>query len=261
MPRSIHRHLCGGACLAALLILPLGARAAAPRPPRKPLSPARPVALPRPPRISFVNDVLPVLTKAGCNAGACHGSQYGKGGFKLSLLAYDPEADHSSILRDARARRVRLVAPERSLVLRKPSSALPHGGGLRLPVASPGYRVLLSWLRAGAPGPAAKEPRLASITLTPAEAVLRLRGRQPLRVIARYTDGSARDVTHWARFVSNYDNIATVDNAGTVTVVGTGEAVVRAHFGTQVAVAPASSHFPLAQHGERGPGSEGLHHF
>src|SRR6266542_476223 len=89
--------------------------------------------------VSFINDVVPVLTKAGCNAGACHGSQYGKGGFKLSLLGYDAEFDYLSIRKDARARRVTTAAPERSLLLRKPSGAVPHGGGLRLPSGSPGY--------------------------------------------------------------------------------------------------------------------------
>ncbi len=187
--------------------------------------------------ISFLNDVLPVLTKTGCNAGACHGSQYGKGGFKLSLLGYDPELDYRSIRQDARARRVRLSDPEQSLLLRKPSGAAPHGGGLRLPHDSAGYAILLAWLRGGAPGPTAREPRLAAIALTPAEVVLPPRARQQLRVTARYDNGATRDVTPWTRFVSNQDNVAAVDDSGRATLVGTGEAVIRAHYGGQVAIA------------------------
>jgi hypothetical protein len=189
-----------------------------------------------PPSVSFINDVVPVLTKVGCNAGACHGSQDGKGGFKLSLLGYDPELDYQSIHKDARARRVTVVEPDRSLLIRKPSGAVPHGGGLRLPPGSPGYKTLLAWLRNGAPGPAARERLLVAIALAPGELTLDTQARRQLRVTARYDDGTTRDVTRWARFVSNQDNIANVDDDGQVTVVGTGEAIIRAHYGGQVAI-------------------------
>src|SRR6476660_8555557 len=96
--------------------------------------------------VSFINDVFPVLTKAGCNAGACHGSQYGKGGFKLSLLGYDPDLDYASIRKDALGRRSTLTEPEQSLILRKPAGQVPHGGGVRLPRDSAGYATLLAWL-------------------------------------------------------------------------------------------------------------------
>jgi hypothetical protein len=213
-------------------------------------------------RVSFVNDVVPVLTKAGCNAGACHGSQYGKGGFKLSLLGYDPDSDHLSIRSEARARRVTPAAPERSLLLRKASGAVPHGGGVRLPIGSPGYGVLLTWLRDGGPAPAARERRLAAIALTPGETTIIRTGAgvaagiRQLRVVARYSDGTTRDVTRWSRFVSNHDNVAQVDGDGRVTVTGNGEAVIRAHHGSQVAVcrilapltprgtSPAGARFP-----------------
>jgi hypothetical protein len=183
-----------------------------------------------------LNDVIPALTKAGCNAGACHGAQYGKGGFKLSLLGYDPDLDHASITRDCLGRRVDLAVPERSLLLLKPSGAAPHEGGVRLPKDGVSYRALLAWLRGGAAGPAAKTPRLAGITIEPNEATLPADGRKQLRVLARYADSSRRDVTHWARFFSNHDNVAAVSDAGLVTALGRGEAVVRAHFGTEVAI-------------------------
>jgi hypothetical protein len=187
--------------------------------------------------VSFINDVLPVLAKAGCNAGTCHGSQYGQGGFKLSLRGYIPEADHTSILKDVRGRRVTLAEPERSLLLRKPSGAVPHGGGVRLPRGSVGYNVLLTWLRTGAPGPSEKEGHLVGLAVTPGEATVAPRGRKQLRATARYSDGTTRDVTRTTRFISNHDNVAAVDEDGLVTIVGTGEAVIRAHHGTQVAIA------------------------
>jgi hypothetical protein len=197
--------------------------------------PSHPAALAAPP--SMRNDVIPILSKAGCNSGACHGSQYGKGGFKLSLLGYDADLDYASITRDLLGRRVTLADPEQSLLLLKPSGAVPHEGGVRLPRSGPGYAALLAWLRDGASGPSAKERRLVSITMRPAEAVLRPSDRQQFRVQAQYDDGTTRDVTRWARFFSNQDNVATVDDGGLATVAGRGEAVLRAHFGSEVASA------------------------
>ena len=185
---------------------------------------------------SFTNDVIPALTKAGCNAGACHGSQYGKGGFKLSLLGYDPDADHAAVTRDLLGRRVSAGA-DRSLLLLKASGAAPHEGGVRLPRHGDDYATLLAWLRDGAPGPSARDPHLTGITIEPAEATLRPGDARRLRVTARYGDGTARDVTRWARFVSNHDNVASVSDLGEVKTLASGEAVIRAHFGAEVAVA------------------------
>jgi hypothetical protein len=202
------------------------------------------------PPTRFTTDVLPVLTKAGCNAGACHGSQYGQGGFKLSLRGYDPDIDYTSITRDGIGRRVAVADPAHSLILLKPSGALPHEGGLRLPRGTAGYSIMLRWLRGGAPGPSPQEPPLTGITLTPAEATLRPHARQQLRVVARYGDGSTRDVTPWARFSSNQDNVASVTDDGLATVVGRGEAVISAQFGSEVAitrlVAPVPAGDPAA---------------
>lgn len=232
MPRSIIHPLLGHSALAALLTLYLAVRV-----PTTAANPPSTIHHPQStPLVSFINDVVPVLTKAGCNTGACHGSQYGKGGFKLSLLGYDPELDYQSIRKEARARRVTVAEPERSLLIRKPSGTMPHGGGLRLPPGSPGSETLLAWLRSGAPGPAARERRLGAIVLAPGEITLDAKDRRQLQVTARYSDGTTRDVTRWVRFVSNQDNIAKVDDDGQVTVVGTGEAIIRAHYGGQVAI-------------------------
>ena len=107
----------------------------------------------RPRTVSFRNEVEPVLTKLGCNQGACHGSQHGKGGFKLSLLGFEPEADYTAIVKSAEARRVTPFAPEESLLLLKPTLAVAHGGGKRMEAGSPAYRLLTLWLENGAPGP------------------------------------------------------------------------------------------------------------
>ena len=239
MTCSIAHWIPGYLILPALLTLgtcPRAVTAATPSPSRS-ANPKSKIQNPKSiPPVSFINDVVPVLTKVGCNAGACHGSQYGKGGFKLSLLGYDPDFDYQSIRKEARARRVTLAVPERSLLLRKPSGAVPHGGGLRLPPGSPGYQTVLAWLRNGAPGPAAKERRLTAIAMAPAEATVGTTARPRLQVTARYDDGTTRDVTSWTRFVSNQDNVAAVDDAGRVTVASTGEAVIRAHYGGQVAI-------------------------
>src|SRR4029079_18912157 len=98
------------------------------------------------------NQVVAVLTKLGCNQGPCHGSQHGKGGFKLSLLGFEPEADYTAIVKSAASRRVTPFAPGESLILLKPTLSVSHGGGKRMDVDSPAYRLLTFWLEQGAPG-------------------------------------------------------------------------------------------------------------
>ena len=102
---------------------------------------------------SFTNDVIPLLTKVGCNSGACHGALAGKGGLKLSLRGYDPDADHFVLTRQALGRRIDRQEPAHSLMLLKPTLAVPHGGGQQIDVDSDDYRLLADWIAAGAPGP------------------------------------------------------------------------------------------------------------
>src|ERR1700694_5113324 len=102
---------------------------------------------------SFANHVVPVLTRIGCNSGACHGALAGKGGFKLSLRGYDPDADHFVMTRQALGRRVDRLEPASSLILLKPPMTRPHGGGKRIEVGSPDYQLLADWIAFGAPGP------------------------------------------------------------------------------------------------------------
>ncbi len=188
------------------------------------------VDMDKPTAWSFRNHVESVLSKSGCNSGACHGALAGKKGFKLSLGAFDPLADYFYITRQARARRVVLSDPGRSLVLMKPSGAVPHKGGMRFTVDSPEYRVIAEWIAGGAPAPQDADPRLERLEILPAASVLRPGARQQIIVRAHFTDGHAEDVTRWAKFTSNNESVATVDGFGTVQVVGHGEAAIRAWY-------------------------------
>src|SRR5688500_10011406 len=150
--------------------------------------------------LSFINDVIPVLTRAGCNQGACHGAAAGKNGFRLSLRGYAPELDYASITRGASGRRVDKTRPERSLLLRKPLLEVAHRGGPVLKRDSVEHRILSAWLAEGAPGPIPKEARLVSLQARPRSAALAPKAQHQIKVSARFSDGSSRDVTHWARF-------------------------------------------------------------
>jgi hypothetical protein len=195
---------------------------------------------------SFELDVIPILSKAGCNGGGCHGALAGKAGFRLSLFGYDPVSDHLAITRDARGRRIDPVEPGASLLLTKPTMALAHKGGKRLEVGGDDYRRLAAWIEAGCPGPKQGEKRLTGIELAPAEHVAAKGTTYRLQVRAKYDDGSSRDVTHWARFTSADETVATVDPAGTVNVIGHGAGGVTAWFSSQVAVGRVIAPFPHA---------------
>jgi hypothetical protein len=190
-----------------------------------------------PAAVSFELDVLPVLTKAGCNAGACHGKARGQNGFQLSLLGFDRDFDYTAIVEEARGRRVFPAEPQRSLLLLKPTAQMPHGGGKRLRVGDAGYEVLRRWIADGMPRRDAAVLTLQRITVEPAECVLAAGGSQPLRVTAFYSDGSVRDVTGLTAFQSNESAIAAVKSDGLIRA-GTipGEAAVMARFMEQFAV-------------------------
>ena len=178
--------------------------------------------------VSFVNDVLPHLTKAGCNMGTCHSKPEGQNNFKLSVFAYDPRHDYNEIVKDDRGRRLFLASPENSLLLKKATGEVPHEGGARLAVGSEGYQVVLDWIRAGVPFGEADEPRLASITVDPREKSYTKGSTQKLKVIARFSDGSERDVTRLTNYGSNDKETASVDESGVVkagTVSGEGVVV------------------------------------
>lgn len=181
--------------------------------------------------LSFVNDVLPVLSKAGCNAGACHAKSQGQNGFKLSVFAYDPQSDYAHIVKASRGRRVSPANPAGSLLLQKPTMELVHGGGRRLEAGTEFYQTLIEWIKQGLPYARGDEPALQEIKVFPAERRYLKGATQPLLVQARYADGSTREVTQLTEFSSNDAEIARVDEHGLVSV-GTlsGEVVVLARF-------------------------------
>ncbi len=179
-----------------------------------------------PPSPSFAADVLPVLTKIGCNSGACHGALNGQNGFKLSLFGYEPGEDWEMIVRTHDGRRLQPANPEQSLLLRKPTFQVAHGGGKVLREDSAEYRALLEWIRAGAPR-AQAERRMTGLRLHPPATVLFGRdSKSSLLVTARYSDGSEADVTHVVKFSSNNESIAAVNAAGVVTAHRGGETAV-----------------------------------
>lgn len=196
---------------------------------------AAPAAASRTP--AFLDQVIPVLTRGGCNAGACHGAAPGKNGFRLSLLGYDPEADHDNLLRQGGGRRINRAAPEASLLLRKAAGELPHGGGARFRPGSAEMGILADWIAGGAPGPDPRAPEVMHLVVAPTAAALPTGSVRPLRVTAHYTDGGRRDVTALARFASNAEHLATVNGEGRVTLHRVGEAVIRVSFRGNVAVA------------------------
>ena len=182
----------------------------------------------------FGRHVLPVLSKAGCNSGACHGALAGKGGFKLSLRGYNPAQDWASITRHAKGRRIELADPGRSLLLAKPTTVLPHKGGLRLKRDSEDYRLLVDWVTDGANGPSTNDPALAQVEVFPHSSTLSVGDKQPLIVRAKYSDGRVEDVTQWVRFSSTNQTVANVDDHGIVTVTGPGEGAIVAWFSSQI---------------------------
>jgi Protein of unknown function (DUF1553)/Protein of unknown function (DUF1549) len=180
--------------------------------------------------VSFRHDVLPILTKLGCNQGACHGSQHGKGGFKLSLLGFEPEPDYAAIVKSAGQRRVSPFAPEESLLLLKPTLAVAHGGGRRLHAGSPAYWLLIRWMEQGAPGPRADDPQIAWLKVCPDSQLMEPGQEQQLVVTAALTDGSQRDVTADARFDSLSEGVATVRPSGLARTVGRGVANIMVRY-------------------------------
>jgi len=194
----------------------------------------------------FLTEILPVLTRSGCNQGSCHGAASGKGGLKLSLLGYDPDADHEALTRASGARRVSRVLPERSLMLLKATASVPHKGGKRFEVGGPEYRLLRDWIAAGAPPPDAAEPRVVRLEVIPETRTLAAGQSQRFLVRARYADGSSRDATPQTLFTAGDEQIATVTPEGTATAVGPGEGAVVIRYQGLVAIARVVSPFGRA---------------
>ncbi len=180
---------------------------------------------------SFRQDVMPVLFRAGCNAGTCHGAAKGKDGFMLSLFGYDAAGDYFRIVDDIAGRRINPAVPERSLLLLKAIGAVPHTGGELFDSKSPYYQTLRDWIAAGAPDDSASVPDTVGLEL--AEDRFVFEGKTTtanLKVIASYTDGAKRDVTNLAIFHSNNPSVVTIDENGRIHAVTAGDTNVFARF-------------------------------
>jgi len=195
---------------------------------------------------SFRNDVIPVMSKVGCNSGACHGAAAGKNGFKLTLRGYDPDEDYDTLTRQSDGRRVSLSDPAHSLMLLKPTFAVPHGGGKRFSTDSLEYRVISEWIAAGAPRPSDSDPTVTGLEVFPASATLQAGAEQQIVVRAKYSDGRLRDVTRWVRYGSSDEGVASVDDSGHVKMNGSGEAAITLWYASRVLYARLG--VPYANH-------------
>ena len=181
--------------------------------------------------VSFKNETLAALSKAGCNAGACHGSPSGKAGFRLSLRAYDPPLDIMTLRSEYFGRRTNLLDPAESLILKKPLMEVAHGGGRRIKKTDPAYQVLHGWISEGLKIDADGAPHLTRTELLPKKRVLREESpRQQLYVLGYFSDGSVRDLTGLAVFTSSNESVGAVSGTGLVEKVGRGETAILARY-------------------------------
>ena len=198
--------------------------------------------------ISFEREVMAVLSKAGCNAGACHGNLNGKGGFKLSLRGENPDADFEALVKQKPGRRVNIEAPGRSLILRKPTLDATHEGGRRFGRNSVEFRILSGWIQAGAPADDSQSPRLVDLRVSPSETVIEAPGnRVSLTAEAEFSDGSRREVTRLATY-EPFSFQATVEADGTVLRRQNGEVTIGVRYlnlqrPARIAFVPARNDF------------------
>jgi hypothetical protein len=187
--------------------------------------------------VSFLHEVQPILTKARCNSGGCHGKAEGQNGFKLSLLGFDAAFDHDSIVKDAKGRRVALSRPEHSLLLQKATAQTPHGGGQKIQPASPQYYRLLRWISAGAPATIPNERQVIGIEVEPSQIVIAANGTQQLRVTAIDDAGRRHCATAESDYISNATHICEANPRGLLQASAIpGEAAVFVRYLGHVAV-------------------------
>jgi hypothetical protein len=208
--------------------------------------------------INFTNQIVPIFSKLGCNAGACHGKASGQNGFRLSLLGFEPMIDYQALTREARGRRVSPAAPQASLVLLKPTGAMPHGGGKRLDPRSRDAQLLLRWIRSGTPLGDSSDPVVVRIAVAPDHRLIPPRSQQQITVTAHYSDGSHQDVTSQAEYSSNDTEVVDVSSRGLVETLGVpGEGSVMVRYLGHVAVFRAT--IPLETPADKFPRQTSVH--
>jgi hypothetical protein len=185
---------------------------------------------PSEPPLSFRHEVMPVLSRAGCNSGGCHGYSLGKNGFKLSLRGADPDPDYFAITKDSMSRRVNVQQPEASLLVAKPVGDAPHEGGVRFGRKSLSNDILLQWIRQGAPGDLTDKAQVVSVRLVPDKLVLRPGQKHQLQMIAEYDNGTTRDVTRLGIIAANNTQYADVEGEGLVIAGDAGETAIVGRF-------------------------------
>ena len=186
---------------------------------------------------SFLNEVMPLLTKAGCNQGSCHGKGAGQNGFRLSLRGYAPDQDHRSITREFDGRRLHPGKPEDSLLLMKATAQASHEGGRLFSLNSPEYKLLLDWVKAGFPGPDKNDLKVSKLELSPNAKVLKPGEEVQIVATATFSNGSKKDVTWLTKFDSNDGAYVEVSPSGKAKALRNGATAVRAMFQIEVAVA------------------------
>src|SRR5947207_14963232 len=187
--------------------------------------------------VSFVRDVMPILNKAGCTAGTCHGAAKGKNGFKLSLRGYDPEFDYRALIHDLSGRRFNRVDPGRSLMLLKPTAQLPHGGGLRFDVGSAYYKTIFQWISEGSEFGDPVSAQVTKLDVQPPELLVQKPGEsQQISVTAHFADGATRVVTKEALYSSNTPTVADINGTGLIKTERKGEAAMLIRYEGKLAV-------------------------
>ncbi len=190
---------------------------------------------------SFRNHVQPVLAKAGCSSGACHGAAAGQGGFKLSLRGYDDDADYRAITRHALGRRIVPSDPGRSLLLLKPTGAVPHKGGQRFDTDSLEYKIIAEWIATGTPPPKDGDARIQRLEILPDHVILQPGSNQQFTVRAHFSDGRVQEVTRWVKYTDANAAVTQVDEHGKVKVLGHGEGAVTAWYLSRIAIATVTA--------------------
>src|SRR5439155_9431108 len=201
------RFVAFAAVVTALTLIAAPVRAAAPAPAALPSRTSEP-------QVDFERHLMGLFGRMGCNAGSCHGSFQGRGGFRLSLFGYDSEKDYLALTRDNFGRRVNCADPDSSLLLLKPSGQIEHGGGLRFAKDSWQYQLLRDWIVSGASWKKGNGD-VTGVTITPPECRFPKAGESArLAVTARFADGSEEDIGRLCDFRSNDDAVAEVNSAG-----------------------------------------------
>lgn len=184
--------------------------------------------------VDFENDLIPIFTKFGCNAGACHGSAAGRGELNLSLFGGNPQADYQAIVRQFSGRRINLIYPDESLVILKPTAQTKHGGGQVLNENEKAVELLLNWIKQG--GRFETQRELDRVEIIPKKQIIQdLESSIQLRSIAHFSDGTTKDVTRWTVFIPEDTSAIEIDTATSIAkMLRPGRHIILARYLTEV---------------------------